>query len=141
MPVFQLLIYPALDATRDPVRYPSVEENAEGWFLTRELMRWFAEQYLEPGQDLADVRLSPGLAADLPGLPPALVVTAGLDPLRDEGTAYAEALSRAGVATEYRCYDSTIHGFASFGRFLAFTAPALREWGRALATATGSTNS
>lgn len=144
-PAFQLLIYPALDASRDPERYPSVAENAEGYFLTTELMQWFGRQYLESGQDLTDVRLSPGLAAtfadpetdSVAGLPPALIVTAGLDPLRDEAAAYAEALQRAGVQVQYRCYEDTIHGFASFGRFLTFTAPAIREWGTAVRAAIG----
>lgn len=131
-PAFQLLIYPALDASRDPERYPSVAENAQGYFLTAELMQWFGRQYLESGQDLTDVRLSPGLAAGVAGLPPALIVTAGLDPLRDEAAAYAEALRDAGVEVEYRCYEETIHGFASFGRFLSFTAPAIRDWGVAV---------
>jgi len=134
-PVFQLLIYPALDASRDPERYPSVAENAEGYFLTAELMAWFGAQYLAPCQDPGDVRLSPGLADRLTGLAPALIVTAGLDPLRDEAAAYAQALDRAGVAVEYRCYEATIHGFASFGRFLSFTAPAIREWGEAVGAA------
>jgi acetyl esterase len=135
-PVFQLLIYPALDATRDAVRHPSVAENAEGYFLTGELMAWFGTQYLAPDQDLADVRLSPGLSGQLAGLPPALIVSAGLDPLRDEAAAYAAALERAGVAVDYRCFEETIHGFASFGRFLSFTAPAIRDWGEALRAAT-----
>ncbi len=134
-PVFQLLIYPALDASRDPARYPSVADNADGYFLTGELMAWFGAQYLAPGHDPGDVRLSPGLADTLAGLPPALIVTAGLDPLRDEAAAYAQALERAGVAVEYRCYEETIHGFASFGRFLSFTVPAIREWGEAVRAA------
>jgi len=134
-PLFQLLIYPALDASRDAERYPSVAENADGYFLTRELMAWFGAQYLAPGQDPADARLSPGLADTLSGLPPALIVTAGLDPLRDEAADYAEALERAGVPVEYRCYEQTIHGFVSFGRFLSFTAPAIRDWGEAVRAA------
>ena len=134
-PVFQLLIYPALDASRDPERYPSAAENAEGYFLTGELMAWFGAQYVAPAQDPGDVRLSPGLADMLAGLPPALIVTAGLDPLRDEAAAYGRALDRAGVAVEYRCYEGTIHGFASFGRFLSFVAPAIREWGEAVGAA------
>lgn len=132
VPVFQLLIYPALDASRDAVRYPSVAENAEGYFLTGQLIAWFAEQYHAPDQNPADPRLSPALSAELSGLPPALIVTAGLDPLRDEGKLYADLLVRAGVSTEYRCYEQTIHGFASFGRFLTTTRPALQYCGSAL---------
>ena len=134
-PAFQLLIYPSVDASRDGERYPSVAENAEGYFLTAELMGWFGEQYVAPEQDLADPALSPGLTAELAGLPPALIVTAGLDPLRDEAKAYADALAAAGVAVDYRCYESTIHGFASFGRFLGYTEPAIRDWGAAVGEA------
>jgi acetyl esterase len=107
----QLLVYPATDATGD---YPSVRENGRGYFLERPLMRWFMRQYAGPA-DPADPRLSPLRADDLTGLPPAVVVTAGFDPLRDEGEAYAAALRAAGVPVESRRFDSLIHGFVDMG--------------------------
>ncbi|HET6699033.1 MAG TPA: alpha/beta hydrolase [Nocardioidaceae bacterium] len=107
----QLLVYPATDATGD---YPSVRENGSGYFLERPLMRWFMRQYAGSA-DPADPRLSPLRADDLAGLPPAVVVTAGFDPLRDEGEAYAAALRAAGVLVESRRFDSLIHGFVDMG--------------------------
>lgn len=126
-PAFQLLLCPSLDATRDARRYPSLAENSSGYFMTHELMDWFLANYLNPGVDRADPHLSP-LLGELRGRPPAtLLATAGFDPLRDEGKAYADRLSAAGGQVVYRCYENTIHDFFSFGRFLASAAPALRE--------------
>jgi acetyl esterase len=133
----QLLLYPALDATRDSKRYPSVVDNADGYFLTRELMDWFTRHYLAKGQDRAALTLSPALAGDLRGLPPTLLVTAGFDPLRDEAHHYATALAAAGVSVEQRCATGTIHGFLSFGRFLPQAEPLLRDCGAALARLSG----
>ena len=104
---YQLLVYPVVDLSGD---HPSHHENAEGYFLTLENMRWFSEQYLA-GRDPASPRVSPLLAADLSDLPPAMVITAEFDPLRDEGIAYAEALEAAGVPVEHRHFDTEIHGF------------------------------
>ncbi len=111
-PIAQALLYPVTDA-----RYAtgSFSSMAEGFYLTRELMEFFRACYLPEGADPASPRVSPLLAEDLRGLPPALVVTAGFDPLRDEGASYAEALAAAGVETEYRCYDDQVHGFISMG--------------------------
>jgi acetyl esterase len=109
-PVFQCLIYPATDFTRS---LPSHQYFAEGFFLARKTIDWFLSQYVPPGADLRHPRLSPLFADGLSGLPPALVVTAGFDPLRDEGRAYAEALQAAGVRTEYRCYEGLVHAFFS----------------------------
>ncbi len=106
----QLLIYPAVDFDEGSADYPSREENAEGYFLTGEDMRWFAAQYLPPGQDASAPGLSP-LRGRLEGLPPAVVVTAEYDPLRDEGEAYAHALSDAGVQVTLLRFDGMIHGF------------------------------
>jgi acetyl esterase len=108
-PVFQLLIYPVTDATE--VR-ASRELFAEGFFLTRPLMDWFFANYIgSEDVDPTDPRISPLLAGDLSGLPPAFVVTAGFDPLRDEGEAYAEALRAAGVPVAVRRFEGEIHGF------------------------------
>ena len=115
MPAFQMLIYPATDARRQA---GSRQEFAEGYFLTKDLMDWFWAAYAPAGTDLADLRLSPLLAATLGGLPPAFVLTAGFDPLRDEGRAYAGRLIDAGVKTTYVNYPGTIHGFFSLTKFL-----------------------
>jgi acetyl esterase len=115
MPAFQMLIYPATDARRQT---ESHRLFAEGYFLTQELMDWFWKAYLPAGGDLGDLRLSPLLAQDVSGLPPAFVLTAGFDPLRDEGRAYANRLIDAGVKTTYVNYPGTIHGFFSLTRFL-----------------------
>jgi acetyl esterase len=127
VPAFQLLLCPSVDATRDAGRFASLAENGEGFFMTRDLIDWFTKNYLAETQDRSEPRLSPLLGEWNGAPPPALIITAGLDPLRDEGKAYAEALSAAGGEVIYRCYEHTIHDFFSFGRFLSFAAPALRE--------------
>jgi acetyl esterase len=115
MPAFQMLIYPATDARRQT---ESHKLFADGYFLTQELIDWFWKAYMPPGTNLADLRLSPLLAQDVKDLPPAFVLTAGFDPLRDEGRAYAGRLIDAGVKTTYVNYPGTIHGFFSLTRFL-----------------------
>ena len=115
MPAFQMLIYPATDSSRQST---SRQEFAKGYFLDKDLIDWFWTAYAPPGTDLADLRLSPLLAKDFAGLPPAFVLTAGFDPLRDEGRAYADRLIDAGVKTTYVNYPGTIHGFFSLTRFL-----------------------
>ena len=115
MPAFQMLIYPATDSS---TQSGSRKSFAEGYFLSKALMDWFWKAYVPAGADLADLRLSPLLAKDLAGLPPAFVLTAGYDPLRDEGRAYADRLIDAGVKTTYVNYPGTIHGFFSLTRFL-----------------------
>jgi acetyl esterase len=105
---FQLLIYPATDCARDT---RSFELFRAGFFLTREFMELANESYLPPDLDLRDPRVSP-LHADLPdGLAPAYVVTAGFDPLRDEGEAYARRMADAGVDVELKRFSDQIHGF------------------------------
>jgi acetyl esterase len=109
----QLLIYPVTDFVNDR---PSLGENAEGLFLTRDDMDWFHGHYLGHDETLAsDVRASPALAGDLSGLPPAVVATAQYDPLRDDGDAYAEALSAAGVKVIHRRFEGLVHGFFALG--------------------------
>jgi acetyl esterase len=115
-PAFQMLIYPATDSSKQSA---SRVAFAEGYFLTKDLMDWFWKAYVPAGTDLADLRLSPLLAKDLTGLPPAFVLTAGYDPLRDEGRAYADRLIEAGIKTTYVNYPGTIHGFFSLTRFLS----------------------
>ena len=116
-PAFQMLIYPATDSSRESA---SRKDFAEGYFLSGALMAWFWEAYVpDEDTDLSDLRLSPLLAKDFSGLPPAFVLTAGYDPLRDEGRAYADKLIDAGIKTTYVNYPGTIHGFFSLTRFLA----------------------
>jgi acetyl esterase len=105
---FQLLIYPALDASCSSSSYAS---EGRGYRLTRELMAWYWGNYLGAAGDRGDPRVSPALAADLSGLPPALVVTAEHDPLRDEGEAYAARLLDAGVPAAAMRYGGQVHGF------------------------------
>ena len=105
---FQVLIYPVTDMT---LSLPSMTELAEGYNLTRATMEWFRDLYLPDDESRTDPDASPLFAKDLSGLPPALVIAAGFDPLRDDAKAYADALTAAGVATEHICYGGMIHGF------------------------------
>ncbi len=107
---FQLLIYPVTDHEFDSV---SMNDNAEGYFLTRAAMQWFYSHYLADPDQGKDPRVSPVRAPDLSGLPPAYVVTAEFDPLRDQGVAYAAAMSDAGTPVSGRTYDGMFHGFLS----------------------------
>ncbi len=121
---FQALVYPVTDYSQ---KRRSYELFGEGFFLTREEMDWFRENYFARSADLTDPRASPILATDLQGLPPAHVVTAGFDPLRDEGEAYAERLQAAGVHTTLRREADLVHGFINAvglgGRAREATAP------------------
>jgi acetyl esterase len=108
---FQLLIYPVTQLGGPET--PSMRENAKGYFLERDSMDWFTRLYCHDAAHRNDPRLSPLLAKDLTGLPPAYVITAGFDPLRDEGKAYADKLDAAGVPVTYVNYPSMIHGFFS----------------------------
>jgi acetyl esterase len=106
----QLLIYPVTDLTESDA-YPSRIENGEGYLLTSRAMGWFTEQYLDKPTDGDNPYVSPIKAVDLAGLPPAVVVTAGYDPLRDEGKAYAAALEAAGNTVLSLENPGMIHGF------------------------------
>lgn len=140
LPAFQLLIYPATDMR---AAAPSHRGNGQGYVLTADTVAWFRGHYVADPAEWGDWRASPLLAADLAHLPPALVLTAGFDPLRDEGRQYADALSGAGVPTQFVCFERQIHGFITMGRVideantaLDLCAAALR---RALAPRTGAT--
>jgi acetyl esterase len=115
----QLLIYPVTDAGCEP---PSYSENAEGYFLTRDAMQWFWNHYVPNEADRSHPWASPLRASSFVGLPPALVITAEFDPLRDEGERYAERLSAAGIPVQRTRYDGMIPGF--------FTMSALIDQGR-----------
>jgi acetyl esterase len=111
-PAVQMLLYPVTNY-RDETRSQTL--FADGFFLTKRDLHWFRAHYLGDSElDPSDPRVSPLLADDLSGLAPALVVTAGFDPLRDEGEQYAEAMRSAGVTVDYREFGSLIHGFANF---------------------------
>ena len=112
---FQLLVYPATDQR---CATPSHERNAEGYLLTRDAIQYFRRHYLPHERDWSDWHASPLLAKSHADLPPALVLTAGYDPLIDEGRAYADKLRAAGVAVDYREYADMVHGFVLFGGVL-----------------------
>ena len=112
LPCFQLLIYPCTDFA---FTTPSFDECGSGFFLTRAMMEWFRGHYLPSEDDWKNPLASPLLAEDLSKHPPAVVVTAGFDPLRDEGEAYAGRLEASGVEVTRRSYDAFIHGFANMG--------------------------
>jgi acetyl esterase len=131
---FQALLYPTLDFGSS-AEYVSRHQFGGGdYFLSTRDMDWFTSLYLnDVAQEVTDPRASPLLTEDLTGLPPALIVTAGCDALRDEGKAYADRLAAAGVPVEYRCFENTIHAFVSFTAAipagqdaLAFVADRLR---------------
>lgn len=127
---FQLLIYPVTDlvsATESKLLY------SKGYLLNS--MPFYVASYLGPGGDGRNPLASPLRARDLSGLPPAMIVTAGFDPLRDEGQEFARKLTAAGVQVEHRCYDDMIHGFVSLRGLLPEADAALRECARTLATA------
>jgi acetyl esterase len=117
----QLLVYPVIDVAgnfadaKENARFPSRAENADGYFLTRSAMQWFAGHYLGDPKQGTDWRVSPLRATNLAGLAPAVVCTAWFDPLRDEGKAYADALRAAGVATTYHHGAGLIHGYFGLG--------------------------
>jgi len=126
---FQTLVYPVTDL--EPDRWPSMAANADGPLLTRAAMDWFIGHYAGDPPPLDDALAAPIRAADLSGLPPAHVSTAGHDPLQDEGAAYAEALAAAGVPVAHDDFPTLIHGFVGF----ADVVPAAGEARDAIAAA------
>jgi acetyl esterase len=122
--IYQLLIYPVTDLQMKSASYI---ENAEGPLLTKAAMAWFIAHYVTGDADRVDPLGSPLLAADLVGLPPAFVLTAECDPLRDEGEAYGKRLKEAGGAAEVKRYAGMPHGFFSFGAALDGTKEAMAD--------------
>jgi acetyl esterase len=121
---YQLLIYPATDQRCE---FPSHERNGEGYLLTSDAIRFFRAAYLPDAKDRTDWRASPLLASSHVNLPPAFVLTAGYDPLVDEGRAYAERLAQSGVDVTYKEYSDMVHGFVLFGGVLDTANVALTE--------------
>jgi acetyl esterase len=121
-PAFQLLVYPGTDMTRS---MPSHQMFTESFFLRRAATDWYLDLYMGRDGDRLDPRASPLFTKDLSGLPPALVITCGFDPLRDEGKAYADKLRAAGVEVESVCFEGQMHGTMMLGA-------ALREGARML---------
>ena len=130
----QCLAYPATDPSLSSV---SCTQYAEDPFLSRDEMAWYWDQYTTPAQR-ADIHAAVALNRNLAGLPPAVVVTAGHDPLRDEGLAYAEALQSAGVPATSHHYPEMPHGFLLFGRYLDQTGEAITELGAQLGASLGA---
>jgi acetyl esterase len=123
-PAAQILIYPAVDVASET---PSMTTYADAYPLTRATMDWFMGHYMGADADPADPRLSPDKTADVSGLAPAVIATAGFDPLVDQGEAYAKRLDQAGVPVRYRCYDSLAHGFTAFTGAIPAADAACRE--------------
>lgn len=123
-PDLQLLIYPAVEVNSET---PSMTTYANTYPLTRDTMDWFMAQYMGPEDNPDDPRLSPIRAEDLSGLAPAVVVTAGFDPLTDQGEAYARRLKDAGVPVIFRCYDHLCHAFTAFTGVAPAADAACRE--------------
>ena len=132
---FQVLIYPVVDLDTTAAFASRSEFGGGDYFLSMRDMEWFNSLYFaDAATEVRDPRASPLRSDDLSGLPPALVITAGCDPLRDEGKSYADRLAAAGVPVEYRCFEGTIHVFVSFApaipagdEALAFLAERLRR--------------
>jgi acetyl esterase len=118
---FQVLIYPATAWGIGT----SETSYGQGYFLTSETMKWFFAHYVPQGADLSDPRLSPLAAKDHSGLPPAYIVSAGFDPLRDSAVQYAEKLKAAGVAVTHVDYPSMIHGYLSMQGLVPLAAEAI----------------
>jgi acetyl esterase len=119
----QLLIYPATDMRAVA---PSHRATGQGYILTADSIAYYRGHYTPEPAQWNDSRASPLLAADLKGLPPALVLTAGYDPLRDEGLQYADALSEAGNRVQYLCFERQVHGFITMSRVLDEAMTAVR---------------
>jgi acetyl esterase len=127
--VFQALIYPVTERDFSTASY---RENADGYLLTLDAMKWYWDHYLKSDADSSDPYAAPAAAKDLRGLPPALVITAAFDPLRDEGEAYARRLQGAGVPTACSRYDGMIHGFYGMSAVIDKGKQAISETAAAL---------
>jgi acetyl esterase len=122
----QVLIYPGTDFA---MTHPSHSEPETSILLTHSVIRWFRDNYLNGAADVDDWRASPARVKSLTGLPPAYVLTAGADPLRDEGDEYAKRLKEAGVPVTYRTFPGQFHGFFTMGKLLQQANVAAREIG------------
>jgi len=129
---FQLLVYPC---TAPEPETPSHRKFADGYLLTRNTIVWFYKQYLRNQRDIQDFRFAPLLADDLSGLPPALVLVAGYDPLRDEGVDYAKRLVEAGNRVTLTNYEGMVHGFLLAGGVLDAAKRAVSQSATALRAA------
>jgi acetyl esterase len=129
LPVHQLLIYPVTDLTFDK---PSFREHAHAQPLSAAMMPWFAHHYLASESDIPNPRVSPLRAPDLSGLPPATIITAEHDPLRDDGRAYAKRLQDAGVKVNYRNYPGLMHEFFGLAGMIDAAREAVNEAARDL---------
>ena len=125
----QVLLYPVTDATMGS---PSMEELAEGRMLTKDSLSWMYDQYLPSGADRSDPRVSVVLAESLKGAPPAVIVSAGNDPLRDDAVRYAARLEEDGVPVEHLAYGGTIHSFMLYAGVLSAGMEGARAVGQAL---------
>ena len=130
----QVLIYPSTDMAEATASH---EEYAKGYGLTRDNILWFRDAYLANEEDAQDWRASPLRTADLSRLPQTYIITAGFDPLRDEGRLYADRLHQAGVDVTYECFDGMIHGFIIMGGVIAAARHALYRVAQALRPALG----
>ena len=130
--MFHLLIYPSTDRRTGSA---SIEENAESYGLTKRDLLRFQRHYLAREADMADPLASPLLAPDLSGLPPALIITAEYDPLRDEGERYSERLRASGVAATISRYHGMIHGFTGMGAVMEQGTQSLAGCARAVRAA------
>ncbi|MCF8465841.1 MAG: alpha/beta hydrolase [Sneathiella sp.] len=124
LPKFQWLIYPA---TQMEMSTPSHEKFAEGYFLTKPLMEYFQGNYMKRAEDRKDWRASPLLANSLAGLPPALIQTAGFDPLQDEAIIYAERMNAEGSKAVHTHYEGMVHGFINLGGVIDMATVAVDE--------------
>jgi len=122
----QVLIYPAIDFA---MTHPSHREPETSILLTHSVILWFRDHYLSGAANVGDWRASPARAKTLIGLPPAYVLTAGADPLRDEGDEYARRLKEAGVAVTHRTFPGQFHGFFTMGKLLQQANVAAAEIG------------
>jgi len=129
--VFQALVYPATDQRMDSASHTRF---ADGFLLTRDNMLWFRDNYLDP-EDYDDWRASPIRAGDVARLPPAHIITAGYDPLLDEGRAYSDRLVAAGVPVLYECFEGMAHGFLTMGGVVAAANHALYRLAQSLSQA------
>jgi acetyl esterase len=129
------LLYPM---TQHRAPFESRDRFGEGALLTTEMIEWFRDHYLRGPQDGTHPLVSPLLSSDFRDLAPAIIRTAGFDPLRDEGQAYAQALAQAGVRVDYRCHERLIHGFLTMGGAIPAMRQAVDDLGDDLAVALGA---